>query len=362
MKTLMVLAGGTGGHVFPALAVAELWRSAGGMVEWIGTEHGIENRLVPAKGIMLHRLAVHGMRGKGMVHRLKAPLPLLKALLQSWRLLRRTEVVVVLGMGGYVTGPAGIAARLAGKPLVLHEQNAVAGLSNRLLAPLATRVLTGFPGVFRGHRQHVFVGNPVRQEIIRPSPTPVAEPDGLKILVLGGSQGAQALNEHVPEVLQCCWKRWKQSGLRTLSVLHQTGERQRAETRNRYEGWGEGFSVEVSAFIDNMQQAYLQADLVICRSGALTVAELAAAAKPSILVPFPFAVDDHQTRNAEYLVQAGAAVLCPQPLLTEGALEQALERLRSPAVRKEMAQNAFARAKVDATETIVRICREVALS
>ncbi len=361
MKTLMVLAGGTGGHVFPALAVAERWRAEGGSVEWIGTGHGIENRLVPAYGIRLHRLAVHGIRGKGILHRLKAAVPLFKALLQSWKLLHRSEVVVVLGMGGYVTGPAGIAARMAGKPLVLHEQNAVAGLSNRWLAPWASRVLTGFPGVFSGNRKHVFVGNPVRQEIISLSNSVPPKSDELRILVLGGSQGAQALNERVPEVLRRFWKNWHSRGLRTLSVLHQTGESQLEKTRKSYEGWGEGVQVEVSAFIDNMQQAYHQADLVICRSGALTVAELAAAAKPSILVPFPFAVDDHQTRNAEYLVQAGAAVLCPQPLLTEGALEQALDHLRSPEVRAEMARQAFAMAKVDATDKIVNICREVAL-
>ncbi len=352
-KTLMILAGGTGGHVFPALAVAEIWRQRGMNVEWIGTAAGIEARIVPAAGITLHVLPVKGLRGKGWKQRIQAPLPLLKAGWLAWRLMRRQDVAIALGMGGYVTGPAGLATRLAGKPLVIHEQNAIAGLSNRWLAPWATRLLTGFPGVFGQQKQAIQVGNPVRESIANiAEPALRQHPEGkLHILVLGGSQGADALNRVVPQALQ----RLAESC--PLQVVHQCGEKHVATTQQRYVNLS-GHS-QVVPFIQDMATAYAAADLVICRAGALTIAELAAAGVPSLLIPLPTAVDDHQTHNARYLSDAGAAVLCPQAGLDAETLLAALQPLRDAAKRLSMAHHARALAQPFAAKRVADICQEI---
>ncbi|NNM51424.1 MAG: undecaprenyldiphospho-muramoylpentapeptide beta-N-acetylglucosaminyltransferase [Pseudomonadales bacterium] len=351
--TLMILAGGTGGHVFPALAVAEIWRQRGMNVEWLGTAAGIEARIVPAAGITLHTLPVYGLRGKGWKQRVRAPLPLLKAGWLAWRLMHRQDVALALGMGGYVTGPAGLAARLAGKPLVIHEQNAVAGLSNRWLAPWASRLLTGFPGVFGDQAKASLVGNPVRASIAAlPEPRLRQHQEGvLQILVLGGSQGADALNRIVPLALQ------RLAMECSLRVVHQCGEKHLTLTEERYANL-QG-KTQVIPFIQDMAAAYLAADLVICRAGALTVAELAAAGVPSLLIPLPSAVDDHQTHNARYLSDAGAAVLCPQVGLDAEKLLAALQPLRDTDRRLSMAKNARALAQPDAAKRVADICQEI---
>ncbi len=352
-KTVMVLAGGTGGHVFPALAVAEVWRQQGLNVEWIGTAHGIENRVVPPQGIVLHRLAVRGLRGRSKLSLLLGLVPVFKAWWNALQLMRRVDVVLALGMGGYVTGPAGIAARMVGKPLVLHEQNAVAGLSNRWLAPWATLVLTGFPGVFKDRPQQRTVGNPVRASLQQRPAAPLRKENTIALLVLGGSQGADALNRRLPLILREFATELQ--GVE-LQIRHQCGEKHLSSTQAAYQVFNA--QVEVVAFIDDMAQAYAAADLVICRAGALTVAELAAAGKASILVPFPFAVDDHQTRNAEYLVQAGAAFLCPQEEM-EQRLPQYLAQLCVAEFRQVMAERAYALAMPQAARVIAQLCLEL---
>ncbi len=351
-RIVMILAGGTGGHVFPALAVAELCRQRGFAVEWIGSEQGIEAKLVPAAGITLHSLPMQGWRGKALRAQLRGVVQLLRSTWRAWRLLRRPQVALALGMGGYASAPAGLAAYLAGVPLVIHEQNAAPGLSNRFLAHLARLVLTGFPGVMPGPRTR-FVGNPVRASILQLTP-PVLRlrPAGpWRILVLGGSQGAAALNRLLPEALAALAQE------QSLEVVHQCGEQHVASTRQAYAGMAG--RVTVSGFISDMAQAYAQADLVICRAGALTVAELAAAGVASVLIPLPQAVDDHQRRNAEYLSQAGAALLCPQTGLQHAALLELLRPLLQAERLQAMAQKAWELARRDAAMAVMTSCEEV---
>lgn len=305
--SVLVMAGGTGGHVFPALAVARQLMRQGARVVWLGTPGSFESRLIPSTGIAFQEVPVKGLRGKGWMRWLKAPFALSRALVLALRVLKRLSPDLVLGMGGYATGPGGVAARLLGKPLVIHEQNAVPGLTNRLLARIATRVLEGFPGSFPPSRRACHTGNPVREEVVQvPAPEQrLAGRSGpLRLLVLGGSQGARVLNEVVPRAV---------AGLADASIVevrHQSGEAHLQDTRQRY---GEaGVEAETMAFIDDMAAAYAWADLVVCRAGALTVAELAVAGVASVLVPFPHAVDDHQTRNGRRLADAQAAVLIDQ--------------------------------------------------
>ncbi len=349
---VMILAGGTGGHVFPALAVAEQWRARGLVVEWIGSATGIEARLVPAAGITLHTLPVRGLRGKGWRERLRALSLLLGATYRAWRLMRRDAVCLALGMGGYASGPAGLAARLAGVPLVIHEQNAAPGLSNRLLAHLASRVLTGFPQVLPG-RHTVYVGNPVRAQILAVAPPQQRQRvrAGLHLLVLGGSQGAEALNVLVPQALTLLAQE------QSLVVVHQCGERHVAATEQRYAALSG--PVDVRGFIDDMAAAYADADLVICRAGALTIAELAAVGVASLLIPLPQAVDDHQRRNAEFLSQNGAAVLCPQQDLDVAGLLAALRPLCVAGRLSAMALQARQLARPQATQAVIEQCDEV---
>lgn len=346
---IMLMAGGTGGHVFPALAVAERLRGDGWEVVWLGTHAGLEARVVPAAGIEVEWISVAGLRGKGLRTWLLAPMHLAAALWQALAAMRRRRPAVVLGMGGYVSGPGGVAARLLGRPLLIHEQNSVAGLTNRVLARAARRVLTGFPGVLeRGE----WIGNPVRAAIAE-LPTPSARMLGrdgpLRVLVLGGSQGASALNAVVPHAVAAL-----QPGERP-DIRHQCGPQHVVDARATWAS--AGVAVEPMPFIDDMAAAYAWADLVVCRAGALTVSELAAAGVASVLVPFPAAVDDHQTSNARFLSDAGAAVLLPQHELNSDRLAQILRAYASDRGRLlEMAEAARALARPRATADLAGAC------
>lgn len=317
-RPILVMAGGTGGHVYPALAVAESLIGSGWPVVWLGTRAGLEARVVPAHGIPIEWVDVGGLRGKGLAALAAAPLRLARAFMQSVAVMRRHRPRAVLGMGGYVSGPGGVAAWLFRRPLVIHEQNAVGGTTNRLLARFARRVLTGFPGVLAGE----CIGNPVRPEIAA-LPAPAARMHGragpLRILVLGGSQGARALNAVVPFAIALL------PADQRPEVRHQCGEKLLDEARAAWEA--ADVRVDPVAFIDDVAAAYAWADVVLCRAGALTVAELAAAGVASVLVPLPSAVDDHQTANARYLVDAGAGELLPESELTPASLAQRLGRL-----------------------------------
>jgi UDP-N-acetylglucosamine--N-acetylmuramyl-(pentapeptide) pyrophosphoryl-undecaprenol N-acetylglucosamine transferase len=356
-RTALVMAGGTGGHVFPALATARVLQRRGFDIVWLGTQRGIEARLVPAAGIPVEWLSVSGLRGKGVTTLLAAPFRLVLALTQAVRALRRHRPHVVLGAGGFVSGPGGFAAWLLRRPLVIHEQNAVAGLTNRLLARLADRVLEGFPGSFGTGIAAERVGNPVRPEIAAvaaPERRYAGREGRVRLLVFGGSQGSARLNAVVPAALAEL-----PEALRP-DVMHQTGKSGLDETLQAYRT--RGMSADVRPFIDDMAGAYGWADLAVCRSGALTIAELAAAGVPAVLVPFPAAVDDHQTRNAEFVVDAGAGELMPESTLTPVSLAQKLRELLDAGRPRllEMARAARASAIVDADERLADACVAVA--
>lgn len=351
-RRALIMAGGTGGHVIPALSLARGLAAEGVEVAWLGSPRGIENRLVPEAGISLHRIAVSGLRGNGAAGWLLAPFNLTRAVWQAWRVIREFDPQLVVGLGGFASGPGGLAAWLARRPLVIHEQNAVAGLTNRALSRLARRVYAAFPQAF-GARGEV-VGNPVREEIAALGEAPrTAEAMGgrrLRLLVVGGSLGAQALNERLPEALA------RLPEAERPEVRHQAGRDKDATTRQAYAE--QGVDAEVMPFIDDMAGAYGWADLVVCRAGALTVAELAAAARPALFVPFPFAVDDHQTANARALVEEGAAGLLPQAELTAATLAERLAALLDPDTLATMAARARACAHLDAVERLVAGCME----
>src|SRR5918911_4560554 len=306
MRTLLIMAGGTGGHIFPGLAVAEQARAAGWQVVWMGARGGMEERLVPRHGYAAAWIRARAARGKGLLQKLLLPANLLYSFWESARHIRRLRPDVVLGLGGYVAFPGGMMASLLGRPLALHEQNAVAGLANRVLAGVSDKVMVAFPHALKSGE---WTGNPVRREIAA-----IAEPaerfalrqGPLQLLVVGGSLGAQALNEAVPHALALLNERPR--------VLHQSGEKHLESLREHYAA--AGVQGELVAFIDDMARAYSEADLVICRAGAVTIAELSAGGMASILVPFPHAVDDHQTANARFLADKGAAILLPQSELT----------------------------------------------
>jgi UDP-N-acetylglucosamine--N-acetylmuramyl-(pentapeptide) pyrophosphoryl-undecaprenol N-acetylglucosamine transferase len=353
-RPILIAAGGTGGHIFPALAVAQRLRELGASLMWLGTRQGLEAKLVPKAGYPLLTVSIAGVRSKGWSTRLLAPFRLLWALGQSLWLMLRHRPRAVLGMGGFVSGPAGVAAWLLRVPLLIHEQNAIAGLTNTLLARIADRVMEAFPGTFR-HRGAIGIGNPVRADILAiPAPDArLAVPHpALRILVIGGSQGALILNQMVPAALA------RLSGC-VVEVWHQCGQKHLDATRAGYDALK--IEARVEPFIDGMSGAYAWADLVICRSGALTVAELAAAGVGSILIPFPGAVDDHQTANARYLANAGAALLIPQPDFTAERLATELgQLLGAPERLREMAIAARRLAWTDATERVAAQCLEVA--
>jgi len=362
------MAGGTGGHVMPALAVAAEMNARGWGVVWLGTQAGIEARLVPAAGYEIEWVSVSGVRGKGLVKALLLPVALLMAFYQALRALLRRRPDVVLGMGGYAAFPGGMMAVLLGRPLVIHEQNSVAGLTNRVLALLADRVLAGFPDAFSratGNRLAAWipspkaarvewVGNPVRRDIaaVPPPAERFADRAGpLRLLVVGGSQGAQALNDTVPAALAAL------AAAERPEVVHQAGERHIEALRARYAALA--VQAQPMAFIDDMASRYAWCDLLVCRAGALTVAEIAAAGVASILVPFPAAVDDHQTGNARFLADAGAAWLMPQGELTAERLAERLTGL-TRAVLQKMAEKARALARPEATRWVADRCVECA--
>jgi UDP-N-acetylglucosamine--N-acetylmuramyl-(pentapeptide) pyrophosphoryl-undecaprenol N-acetylglucosamine transferase len=346
----MIMAGGTGGHVFPALAVADHLRALGWRVVWLGARSGMEATLVPQHGYEMAWLRFSGLRGKGLVAKLLLPLNLLVAFWQSLRALRAHRPDVVLGMGGYIAFPGGMMAALAGRPLAIHEQNSTPGLANRVLAGVADRVLVAFPGALP---RSAVVGNPVRAAIARVAPPAerfAGRAGPLRLLVVGGSLGAAALNEIVPQALALI-----PADARPI-VTHQSGAKHLDALRAGYER--AGVAANAVAFIDDMAQAYADADLVICRAGATTVAELAAAGVASILVPFPFAVDDHQTANARYLVDAGAGVLVQQRDLAAERLAEILRGLPRERLLV-MANLARALGKPDATRAVAEACMEL---
>jgi UDP-N-acetylglucosamine--N-acetylmuramyl-(pentapeptide) pyrophosphoryl-undecaprenol N-acetylglucosamine transferase len=351
-RTVMIMAGGTGGHVFPALAIAEMLRASREIV-WLGTQAGIESRLVPAAGYPVEWIEVEGLRGKGVGRWLTAPLRLLRAVAQARKALARRRPGVVLGLGGFASGPGGIAAWLAGTPLVVHEQNAVAGLTNRWLARLASLIAEGFPGSFPAAQHAIYVGNPVRPDIASlPAPRQRFESRNgpMRLFVFGGSQGALALNRLVPAAVALLPES------RRPWVLHQTGTKDREATEAAYRA--AGVQADVRPFIDDMAAAYANADLVISRSGASTVSELAAAGVGAILVPYPAAVDDHQTRNAEWLGRVSAAQVVAEAGLTAPELANRLATLfgNGRARLLAMAEAARSLAVTDAARRVADLC------
>lgn len=348
---VMIMAGGTGGHVFPALSLAAWLRARNFDVVWLGTRAGIEARLVPAAGIEVEWIDIGGLRGKGLTTLLAAPLRLLRALWQALAAVRRHRPRVVVGLGGYVTGPGGLAAWLSGRPLVIHEQNAIAGFTNRTLAKISTRVLEAFAGSFAAGVTATEVGNPVRDDFFALAPPATrygARSGPLQLLVVGGSQGAQRLNNVVPEAIA-------KLAAGTVHVRHQSGIRMFEGTHQAYQS--RGIAAEVSAFIDDIAMAYGAADLVICRAGALTVSEIAAAGVASLLVPFPAAVDDHQTRNAQFLVAQGAAILIPERDLTAEKLATELKRFATDrSALLSMAERARRIARPESTADLGAAC------
>ena len=352
-RPVMILAGGTGGHIFPGLAVATVLHARGVPVTWLGADGQMETRLVPQQGIALDTIPVSGLRGKGAATLLAAPMRVARAVLAAWKVLRARRPRAVLSFGGYAAGPGGFAAWLRGTPLVVHEQNRAAGFTNRVLSKLARRVLTGFPQTFPRREEHV--GNPVRADIAAVAPPEERLPrhDGrMHLLVLGGSQGARALNDAVPRALATM------AGT-PVEVRHQCGSKLEDEAKTAYANAGVEGSIE--PFIADMAEAYAWADLVVCRAGALTLAEVCASGVGSLLVPFPAAVDDHQTRNAEYLVERGAALLVPQGDRLDARLAEAMAPLaRDSAQRMAMAVAARGIATPDAAERVASVVMQEA--
>ncbi|MGV6826047.1 MAG: undecaprenyldiphospho-muramoylpentapeptide beta-N-acetylglucosaminyltransferase [bacterium] len=351
---VIVMAGGTGGHVFPALAVAEELQTRGWEVTWLGTPDSFESRVIPKKGFPLKLVNSFRLRGQRVTDLLFAPFRLVRACAQAWAVLREVQPNVVLGMGGFVTGPGGICAVIMRLPLVIHEQNALPGMTNRWLSRVASSVLEAFPGSFPASRQAKDTGNPVRKEIVALAEHSAAEESHqpIRVLVLGGSLGALALNETVPQSLAAI------DGEHLIEVRHQAG-RDKADVAR--EAYGRvSFPAQVTEFIDDMAEAYEWADVVICRAGALTVSELAIAGVASILVPYPYAVDDHQTVNASFLVNADAGILMPQEQMSVTNLKQQLEALFSnPARIQSMGQAARRVGRPNATHQVADICEEV---
>ncbi len=349
----MMMAAGTGGHVFPALAVAKELQQQGCQVSWLATPTGMENRLLKNHDIPIYQIDIQGVRGNGLVRKVLAPFKILKATLSAMRYMKQLKVDAVAGFGGYVAGPGGLAARALGIPVIIHEQNAIAGFTNTQLSRIAKTVCQAFPNTFAVHNKIVTTGNPVRKEI-----TEILNPSWryqerqkagvpLRILIVGGSLGAQALNERIPEAL-------KQLNV-PLSVYHQCGQNHAEATQARYADAPEQLQVEVQPFIEDMAQAYSDADLIICRAGALTVTEIATAGVAAVFVPLPSAVDDHQTANAKFLANIGAAKICPQASMTSESLKELLLPLMNRQLLSEMAVKARQQAQPDATQQVVRL-------
>lgn len=353
-RCALVMAGGTGGHIFPGLAVADGLRAAGWRVHWLGAPGSMEAQLVPPRGYAFEPVAFGGVRGKGMTTLMVLPLKLLRAFWQSLQVLRRVKPNVLVGMGGYITFPGALMGVATGRPLVLHEQNSVAGMANKVLAGFAARVFTAFPGVLAKARQVRWIGNPLREPFLH-QPPPAERFAGrsgpLRLLVVGGSLGAKALNDIVPQALALL-----PAGQRPR-VTHQSGSKQIDALRANYAA--AGVEAECVPFIDDMAQAYADADLVICRAGATTVSELAAVGAAALFVPFPHAVDDHQTANARFLVDQGAGSLIQQRELTPGKLADVLQKTERSALVMQ-GQNAKKMQKIDAVGEIVKACEELA--
>lgn len=348
-RSILIMAGGTGGHIFPALAVADILRDQGWQVTWLGAPNSMEAELVPKHGYPMVQVKFSGLRGKGLLRKLMLPLNLLRALWQSAGAMLRCRPDVVLGMGGYITFPGGLMASLLRRPLVIHEQNSIAGLSNKVLARMASSVLSGFPDVLP---HATWCGNPVRSSIAainEPEARYAARTGRLNVLVVGGSLGAKAINETLPQALALLAVR--------PAVLHQTGKAHHASVVALYQA--AGVEADIRPFIEDMATAYANADLVICRSGALTIAELAAAGVASLLIPFPFAVDDHQTHNAKFLSGHDAAILLPQAELSAKKLARILGELSRESLQ-QMAQQARRLARPEAAEAVAKICGEIA--
>lgn len=355
-KCFLIMAGGTGGHVFPALATARLLQQKGHNVEWLGSVGGMEQRLIGDTDIPMSLIAVSGLRGKGRLALLMAPFRLVRALVQALGIMRRVKPDCVIGMGGFVTGPGGVAAWLTRTPLLVHEQNAIAGMTNRILARFAKTVMEAFPGSFGKQMVTRCTGNPVRQDLAslpEPAERLSGRSESLRLLVLGGSLGAQAINTTLPQALALMPEESRPT------VRHQCGTRNLEDARRSYQD--AGVEVSLEPFIEDMAEAYGWADAVLCRAGALTIAELCAVGLGAILVPFPHAVDDHQTQNGQQMVRAGAAILIPQNQLNADVLAETLATLTGDRNRViALAQAARSLARADATERVVNYCLEAA--
>ena len=349
-KTALIMAGGTGGHIFPGLAVAEELRARGWRVHWLGAPGSMESRIVPQHGFPLELIDFSGVRGKGLATLALLPLRLLRAFWQALQVVRRVKPDVVVGLGGYITFPGGMMGVLCGKPLVLHEQNSVAGMANKVLAGVADRVFTAFPGVLKKAQ---WVGNPLRAAFTRqaaPSERFVGRTGPLRLLVVGGSLGAQALNDIVPRALALI------PAENRPVVTHQSGATQIDTLRANYQT--AGVQAELTPFIDDTASAFAAADIIVCRAGASTVTEIAAVGAAAIFVPFPFAVDDHQTTNARFLVSAGGGWLVQQSDLTpEGLAKMLLNSERTALV--DIAEKAKNMQKINATREVVAACEEL---
>jgi UDP-N-acetylglucosamine--N-acetylmuramyl-(pentapeptide) pyrophosphoryl-undecaprenol N-acetylglucosamine transferase len=352
-NNVMIMAGGTGGHVIPALSVAKELKTKGYHVHWLGSIKGIENDLVPDAGYTLHRISVTGLRGNGLLKTLLAPLQIMRALWQTFKVYRQVKPVMALGMGGFASGPGGLMAYLLRVPLVIHEQNAIAGMTNSILSGMATYLLQAFEGTFIAKKKAKSVGNPVRQSIatlLEPEARLASHTDGLNVLVVGGSLGAVAINNVMIEAAALADN--------NIHVWHQTGKRNYEAVKVGYQAAGVT-NVKVSDFIADMAKAYEWADVVVCRSGALTVSEMMAAGVASILIPFPFAVDDHQTANGQFLVNARAAKLKPQSELNAQNLLEELNHLReNRELLIEMSKAARSLAKPDSAKVVAKYCIE----
>ena len=349
--SILIMAGGTGGHIFPGLAVAEYLRICGWNVSWLGNQSGMEYRLVQSCDFPFEAVEFGGLRGKGLKAKLMLPINLMRACFQSWKIMRRIKPSVVLGMGGYITFPGGLMTKLLKRPLVIHESNSVAGSANRALTKIAMRTLTGFPNTM-DHAE--WVGNPIREEFEHVSPTTVRydqRQGPLSILVVGGSLGAAALNENIPAALALIPKDSRPV------VIHQAGDKHLEDLQKRYADLG--VAADIRPFIEDMPSAYAQADLVICRSGAMTVSEVAACGVASCLIPFPFAIDDHQTANAKFLADQDAAILLPQKNLNPQDLALMIQNFNR-ADLKEIALRAHALAKPHATQRVAEVCADCA--
>jgi UDP-N-acetylglucosamine--N-acetylmuramyl-(pentapeptide) pyrophosphoryl-undecaprenol N-acetylglucosamine transferase len=345
---LMVMAGGTGGHVFPALAVAKELQSSGIKITWLGTKRGLEASVVPANNISIEWVSIEGLRGKGWSSLLMAPLNLARAMWQSAAVIRRVNPDCILGMGGFVSGPGGLVAWLLGRKLVVHEQNAVAGLTNKYLAKIAHRVLTGFPSVVDLPPSALWVGNPVRSAIKHGS---VSSQNSINILVIGGSQGAHSFNQKLPQV-------FAQLSQQNINIWHQSGRERSADVEQNY--LDHELPAKVTEFIDDMAEAYRWADLLVCRAGAMTIAECCAAAKPALLIPFPFSAGDHQQYNAQTLVDIGAARTLANEKIDQPEMLAVLnELLADKAALVQMGLNAATLNKPNAVRDVANICREL---